>query len=393
MRWRPSRRSRVATCRRRTPAGRCGSCSRRTRPAGPRRCRWRGRTPVSSSPSTRAPPTAAIPPGCGTCRSRCFAAVMPSRPASDPATSRCGSAMPVSSTSGWTTWHRRSAPPTALQLDLGARSTYSPTTRRSRAIARSCAMPESAVRIALVFPSLLGTYGDGGNASVLAQRLRWRDIDAELVDVGVDDAVPEQADLYVLGGGEDTAQTLAVSRLSDGVLSRAVDAGKTLFAVCAGFQILGESFLVGAGEVVPGLGLVDCRTDRLPGERAVGELLTDAGEGLGVLTGYENHGGRTLLGPDARPLGRVRDGIGNGDGSGCDGLVQGNVIATYLHGPALARNPALADHLLTRVIGDALSPLDDHEEEELRAERFGFLRRARRTSRWRRQWRPPARDL
>jgi len=116
-------------------------------------------------------------------------------------------------------------------------------------------MPESAVRIALVFPSLLGTYGDGGNASVLAQRLRWRDIDAELVDVGVDDAVPEQADLYVLGGGEDTAQTLAVSRLSDGVLSRAVDAGKTVFAVCAGFQILGESFLVGAGEIVPGLGL------------------------------------------------------------------------------------------------------------------------------------------
>jgi len=252
-------------------------------------------------------------------------------------------------------------------------------------------MPESAVRIALVFPSLLGTYGDGGNASVLAQRLRWRDIEAEVIDVGVDDAVPEQADLYVLGGGEDTAQTLAVSRLSDGVLARAVTADKTVFAVCAGFQILGESFLVGAGEVVPGLGLVDCRTDRLPGERAVGELLTDA-DGLGVLTGYENHGGRTVLGPDARPLGAVREGVGNGDGTSGDGLIQGNVIATYLHGPALARNPALADHLLQRVLGDSLSPLDDHEEEELRAERFAFIRRARRTSRWRRQWRPPARD-
>ena len=252
-------------------------------------------------------------------------------------------------------------------------------------------MPESQVRIALVFPSLLGTYGDGGNASVLAQRLRWRGIDADVIDVGVDDAVPEQADLYVLGGGEDTAQTLAVSRLSDGVLARAVAAGKTVFAVCAGFQILGESFLVGAGDIVPGLGLVDCRTDRLPGERAVGELLTDAADGLGVLTGYENHGGRTVLGADARPLARVRDGVGNGDGSGGDGLVQGNVVATYLHGPALARNPALADHLLRTVVGD-LSPLEDHEEEELRAERFAFLRRTRRTSRWRRQWRPPARD-
>ena len=252
-------------------------------------------------------------------------------------------------------------------------------------------MPETAVRIALVFPSLLGTYGDGGNASVLAQRLRWRGIDAEVIDVGVDDSVPEQADIYVLGGGEDTAQTLAVSRLSDGVLARAVDAGKTVFAVCAGFQILGESFVVGAGEVVAGLGLVDCRTDRLPGERAVGELLTEAADGIGVLTGYENHGGRTVLGPAAQSLARVRDGVGNGDGGGGDGLVQGNVVATYLHGPALARNPALADHLLRRVVGD-LPTLDDSEEEELRAERLAFVRRARRTSRWRRQWRPPARD-
>ena len=244
------------------------------------------------------------------------------------------------------------------------------------------------MRIALVFPSLLGTYGDGGNASVLAQRLRWRGIDADVMDVGVDDDVPEQADIYVLGGGEDTAQTLAVSRLAGGVLARAAQAGKPIFAVCAGFQILGETFLVGHGEIVPGLGIVDCRTDRLSGSRAVGELLTDSE--VGVLTGYENHGGRTMLGPDARPLGQVRTGVGNGE-TGVDGLVQGSVVATYLHGPALARNPRLADHLLTQVVGE-LSPLDDSEEDELRAERLAFLRRARRTSWWRRQWRPPARD-
>src|SRR5881227_2641030 len=134
-------------------------------------------------------------------------------------------------------------------------------------------MPESAVRIALVFPSLLGTYGDGGNASVLAQRLRWRSIDADVIDVGVDDAVPEQADIYVFGGGEDAAQTLAVSRLSNGVLSRAVAANKPVFAVCAGFQILGESFVIGRGDVTAGLGVLDCRTERLQGARAVGELL------------------------------------------------------------------------------------------------------------------------
>jgi CobQ-like glutamine amidotransferase family enzyme len=249
------------------------------------------------------------------------------------------------------------------------------------------------VRIALVFPSLLGTYGDGGNASVLAQRLRWRDIDAEVIDVGVDEPVPEQADVYVLGGGEDTAQTLAVSRLGNGVLRRAADRGCPVFAVCAGFQILGETFLDGQGGVHAGLGLIDCRTDRLPGPRAVGELLDEpAVDGLtGLLTGYENHGGRTLLGPEARPLGHVRFGTGNGDGA--DGAVQGSMVATYLHGPALARNPALADWILTRIAGP-LPPLDDSEEDELRRERLSSVQRSGLLPAWlrrRRQWRPPAR--
>jgi lipid II isoglutaminyl synthase (glutamine-hydrolysing) len=253
-------------------------------------------------------------------------------------------------------------------------------------------MPDP-VRIALIYPSLLGTYGDGGNASVLAQRLRWRGIAAETIDVGLDDAVPEQADVYVLGGGEDVAQTLAVSKLANGVLGRASDSGRPVFAVCAGFQILGERFLVGRGEVVAGLDILDCRTERLPGPRAVGELLgVPAIDGLtGPLTGYENHGGRTTLGPAARPFATVRSGVGNG-ASGVDGAVQGSIVATYLHGPALARNPALADYLLARAVGSSLPPLDDTEEEELRRERLAFVRRAARSRWWRRQWRPPAQD-
>lgn len=248
-------------------------------------------------------------------------------------------------------------------------------------------MPDSAVRIALVFPSLLGTYGDGGNASVLAQRLRWRGHAAEVIDVAVDDPLPGEADLYVLGGGEDTAQTLAVSRLADRTLARAAAAGKPVFAVCAGFQILGETFLDGRGDVHAGLGLIDCRTDRLDGPRAVGELLVSSP--VGLLTGYENHGGRTVLGPAARPLGTVDTGIGNGD-AGVDGAMQGSVVATYLHGPALARNPALADHLLTAVVGE-VAPIDDREEDELRRERLAAVRRAKRAP-WKRQWRPSARS-
>jgi hypothetical protein len=252
-----------------------------------------------------------------------------------------------------------------------------------------------AVRIALLYPAVLGTYGDGGNAVVLAERLHWRGIAAEVISVGIDQPLPNEADLYVLGGGEDSAQTLAASRLADGSLRRAVDRGATVFAVCAGFQILGESFLDAGGEVFPGLGLIDCRTDRLDGSRAVGELLVEpALPDLGVLTGYENHGGRTTLGPAASPLGSVRFGIGNG-AADIDGAVQGNVVATYLHGPALARNPVLADHLLSKTVGP-LQPVSDAEADELRRERIHAVtspgRLGRRRPSHSRQWRPPARD-
>jgi len=223
-----------------------------------------------------------------------------------------------------------------------------------------------AVQIALVFPSLLGTYGDGGNASVLAQRLRWRGIDADIVEVAVDEILPEHADVYVLGGGEDTAQTLAVARL--GGLARVVDRGAPVFAVCAGFQILGQTFTGSDGEPQPGLGLIDCTT-RPKGERQIGELVVEpTALDLPLLTGFENHGGITELGSGAVALGRVRAGFGNGTGD-VEGVVAGHVVGTYLHGPALARNPALADLLLSWVVG-ALEPLDDPIIERLRTERL-----------------------
>lgn len=245
------------------------------------------------------------------------------------------------------------------------------------------------VRIALVFPAVLGTYGDSGNATVLRERLRWRGLAAEVVPVEIDQALPSEVDAYVLGGGEDSAQALAVSRLADGSLRAAADRATPVFAVCAGFQILGETWLDGHGKVSAGLGLIDSRTDRLDGPRAVGELMVESSlPHVGTLTGYENHGGRTVLGPAATPLGRVAAGVGNGSES-ADGAIQGSVIATYLHGPALARNPALADELLRRVVGD-LAPLDSEEEQDLHDERVRAVRgrRGRRS----RQWRPPARD-
>ncbi|MDR1393634.1 MAG: glutamine amidotransferase [Bifidobacteriaceae bacterium] len=210
-----------------------------------------------------------------------------------------------------------------------------------------------AVGIVHLYPTLMGTYGDGGNVRLLVRRLAVRGLGATVITVNPGDAVPELADLYVIGGGEDVSQVVAARQLAtSGALGRALDRGAVLFAVCAGLQVLGHSFEVAGGRLEPGLGLLDATTVRRQ-PRAVGEVLAQPFDGSPLLTGYENHGGGTLLGPLARPLAQVIAGVGNGGGAkgdGTEGMVQGNIVATYLHGPVLARNPALADRLLAMAL-------------------------------------------
>ena len=231
----------------------------------------------------------------------------------------------------------------------------------------------SALRIALVYPDLLGTYGDRGNALVLAHRARARGIDATVLEVEAGTALPASCDLYLLGGGEDAPQVAAADglRASRAALEQALDAGAALLAVCAGFQLIGHHYAAAGGRRMEGLGLVDLHTTAGP-DRLIGEVLVapDPATGLPTITGFENHGGRTHLGPDTRPLGRVLHGGGNGDGT--DGVLAGGIVGTYLHGPVLPRNPALADHLLAHVTGAALAPLDEAVVERYRAERLGF---------------------
>ncbi|GAC67183.1 type 1 glutamine amidotransferase [Gordonia soli] len=238
-------------------------------------------------------------------------------------------------------------------------------------------MSESTLRIGLVLPDVMGTYGDGGNALILRQRARMRGIDAEIVSITLDDEVPESLDVYTLGGAEDYAQRLATRHLTRYPgLQRAAAAGRPVLAICAAIQVLGHWYETSAGERVEGISLFDLTT--APQEqRSIGELITDPTvEGLTEqLTGFENHRGGTTLGSDARPLGRVRHGVGNGIGDGGEGVVQGSVLGTYMHGPALARNPQLADHLLAAAVGTDLDPLDLPEVDRLRAERLSAGRR------------------
>jgi CobQ-like glutamine amidotransferase family enzyme len=235
------------------------------------------------------------------------------------------------------------------------------------------------LRIVRLYPDLLGTYGDDGNAVVLAQRCRWRGIEAEIVDVRSNDPVPDDGDVYAIGGGEDSPQTTAAIQLAEsGALRRAVDRGAAMLAVCAGFQIMGHEFLGPDGVATAGLGLIDCVTGRLPGPRRVGEVVSDVDPALGLptMTGYENHAGTTQLGTGAKPLGTVQVGRGNDVGDGSEGAWSGRCIGTYLHGPVLARNPALADRLLGWVLGRELDPIPGDElVDRLRAERLAAATR------------------
>ena len=238
--------------------------------------------------------------------------------------------------------------------------------------------------IVRIYPELLGTYGDRGNGLALVHRAEARGIAARVIDVSADDPLPRSGDIYLLGGGEDSSQLLAARSLMADDQAHRVLATAPCLAVCAGLQLMAQSFYGADGRPQPGLGLIDVTSGRLA-ERAVGEVVTEPDElpGIGTLTGFENHRGGAVLGPDARPLGRLLAGVGNGDDR-YEGAVQGATIATYLHGPVLVRNPGLADLLLERAVGHELAPYVDPAVDQLRAERLDAADPRRRESRsWR----------
>lgn len=244
--------------------------------------------------------------------------------------------------------------------------------------------PKSAkVRIVHMLPDLLNLYGDGGNVSILEKRLSWRGIPVEVqrIDYGEE---PDLAscDLMFLGGGPDREQRLAseVLHAMSAELRDYVMDGAPMLAICGGFQILGRTWLL-AGQEVEGLGILDLETRR-PGssaDRLVDNIALDSKISTMPVVGYENHAGRTFLGSDVEPFGKVisKTGWGNNDKdaeSRYDGVLFESTIGTYLHGPLLSKNPEVADWLLERAAkrslarngtadeGFELPPLDDSEE-------------------------------
>jgi CobQ-like glutamine amidotransferase family enzyme len=229
------------------------------------------------------------------------------------------------------------------------------------------------LRICHLYPDLLNLYGDRGNVATLVRRAQWRGIAVRVTDARLGEAVdPGAADLFFIGGGEDRQQRLAAPDLravKGPALREATAAGAVVLAVCGGYQLLGHAYRPADGPVLDGLGLLDLETVH-PGPgapRLVGNIVVRDPAG-GLLVGFENHGGRTRLGPGASPLGTVIAGFGNNGEDGTEGAVAGTVYGTYLHGPLLPKNAWFADRLIAQALrrrwGEVtLAALPDAEED------------------------------
>ncbi len=235
----------------------------------------------------------------------------------------------------------------------------------------------STIRLAHLYPRELNIYADRGNIAVLARRTQWRGIGLEVVEIGVGDGIPRDAHLYYLGGGQDRDQLAVADDLRGGKgadLRGLVDDGACLLAVCGGYQLAGHGYTGVDGTRMDGISVLDADTVAGP-TRLIGDLVIEAtiGDTSHTVVGFENHAGRTRLGPGSVPFGRVVSGHGNNDDDGFEGAVTKRAIGTYLHGPLLPKNPWLADTLIRLALEYAtgtapdLAPLDDSLEASAHA--------------------------
>ncbi len=234
-------------------------------------------------------------------------------------------------------------------------------------------MSDPVLRLLALYPEQMNIYADRGNILFLQRRTEWRGIDFEYAAAGPGDGLdPAAHDLIYIGGGQDRDQVLVAEdmlRTKGDAITSAVEDGAALLAVCGGYQLLGHRYQLG-DQSITGLGIADLETVREPGPRLIGNVSieVDLGRGPRVLAGFENHGGRTYLGPSAEPLGHVLHGHGNNGRDGYEGVQRGNMIGTYLHGPLLPKNAWLADLLIALAIGrrtgsePVLEPLGDELE-------------------------------
>lgn len=225
------------------------------------------------------------------------------------------------------------------------------------------------INIIHLYPDLLNLYGDKGNIACMQKRLEWRGIKANVLQCTNKDSNIDlkSADIIFVGGGSDREQEIVCNKLLEkkDEIKEYVDDNGVLVAVCGGYQLLGKYYQT-SNTKIKGLGILDIYTDA--GEtRLISNVVLECDKFSQPIVGFENHAGRTYIG-DCTPLGKVKFGNGNTGGSGYEGVLYKNVIATYLHGPLLPKNPQLCDYILTCALKrkypefQSLSPLDDKLE-------------------------------
>jgi len=254
-----------------------------------------------------------------------------------------------------------------------------------------------------LYPNHLNLYGDTGNVRIIQRRCEWRGIDCtvQALDLG-ERAIAHQTDLYFMGGGQDNDQIAVVEdfhQLKYDAIHTDTEASVAFLGVCGGYQLMGNTFLMGNGQETKGLGIINVTT-KAPGtevkERCIGNLigriLPPVHDEMSrmyarphafpkTLVGFENHSGQTYLGENVEPLAKTLQGYGNNYTAEFEGARYKNVFGSYMHGSLLPKNPHFADYLiwlaLVRQTGNAaltLEPLEDTEEfaaHEYFVQRYG----------------------
>lgn len=210
--------------------------------------------------------------------------------------------------------------------------------------------------IAHLYPNLMNLYGDRGNLICLQQRMQWYGHDCSIESLGLHDELAlDRYDMVFMGGGSDREQGLVYEDLlrKGDLLKNEIEDGLPMLCICGAYQLLGLSYIAADGQVMDGLSFFGFRT--VAGSpRLIGNVLIEADMNGQVVTvvGFENHGGRTIFDdPDLHPFGRVLKGFGNNGNDGGEGMIYKNLIGTYLHGPLLPKNPAVADFFISAMAG------------------------------------------
>lgn len=230
--------------------------------------------------------------------------------------------------------------------------------------------------IGWLYPQLMSTYGDKGNILVLKKRCKWRGLDVQILNLneGFKTGDLNKCDLLFMGGAQDRQQKIVSGdlRKKARALSELIEQGIPGLYICGAYQFLGKYYKEADGTIIKGLGIFDLYTEN-PGEnieRLIGNIIIDSQ--FGKLIGFENHGGRTYLGKNIEPLGKVQRGFGNNGKDGFEGAIYKNSIGSYFHGPILPKNPKLADHLIKLALEKKynspikLVPLENSIEEKAR---------------------------